>query len=60
MPLNQILKFFSPRKCKGYTINYDDPFWEPCPEHGCTTYQTVEDPSLCYCPLCRRLMIHHD
>lgn len=37
-----------PKKCDGYTINYSDPYWSPCPFHGCTTYQTVEEYTLCY------------
>lgn len=20
-----------PQMCEGYTINYDDPYWDPCP-----------------------------
>lgn len=48
-----------PRTCNGYTINYNDPYHEPCPTHGCTTYQTLEDPSLCYCPKCNWLLIHY-
>lgn len=60
MPLNSILALFGQKRCDGYTIDYNDPYWQPCPKHGCTTYQTVEDASLCYCPLCRRLIIHND
>ena len=48
-----------PKKCEGYMINYSDPYWEPCPDHGCTTYQTEEDPTLCYCPKCGRLLVHY-
>lgn len=49
-----------PAKCEGYTINYSNPYWSPCPFHGCTTYQTVEEYTLCYCPKCRRLLVHND
>ena len=47
-----------PSHCDGYTINYSEPYYEPCPFHGCTTYQTVEDSTLCYCPKCKRLLVH--
>ena len=49
-----------PRKCDGYTINYSDPYWSPCPFHDRTTYQTVEEPTLAYCPKCKRLLVHED
>lgn len=48
-----------PIMCEGYTINYDDPYWDPCPYHHCTTYQTVEDNRYCYCPKCNRLLHHY-
>lgn len=49
-----------PEKVEGYTIDYSDPYWSPCPFHGCTTYQTVEEYTLCYCPKCKRLLVHKD
>ena len=48
-----------PLFCEGHTINYSEPYWDPCPYHGCTTYQTKEDPHLCYCPECNRLLKHY-
>ena len=48
-----------PSKCDGYTINYSNPHWDTCPYHKCTTYQTIEEPTLCYCPKCRRLLVHY-
>ena len=48
-----------PSTCEGYRINYNDPYHEPCPHHGCTTYQTYEDDELCYCPKCNRLLVHY-
>lgn len=49
-----------PKTCQGCTINYSDPYWDPCPYHGCTTYQTVEEPTLCYSPKCGRLLVHYN
>lgn len=49
-----------PYSCQGYRINYNEPYHENCPEHGCTCYQTFENPTLAYCPKCRRLLIHED
>ena len=49
-----------PETCQGYRINYNDPYYEKCPEHGCTCYQTYENPSYAYCPKCGRILIHYD
>lgn len=49
-----------PNTCQGYRINYNDPYHEKCPEHGCTCYQTYENPTLAYCPKCGRILIHED
>lgn len=35
-----------PETCEGYTINYSDPYSDPCLYNGCTTYQTIEEPTL--------------
>lgn len=57
--MNLIQRLFLPDVCEGYRINYNDPYHEPCPHHGCTTYQTYEDDELCYCPKCNRLLVHY-
>ena len=53
------LLFGRPLYVDGYTINYADPFREPCVHCGSTTYQTKEEYTLCYCPKCRRLLVHY-
>lgn len=53
------LQNIRPQTYEGYTINYEDPYYEPCPYHGCITYQTIEDKTLCYCPQCRKLLVHY-
>lgn len=49
-----------PESCQGYRINYNKPYHEKCPDHGCTCYQTFENPTLAYCPKCGRVLIHED
>lgn len=49
-----------PTTCQGYRINYNEPYHEKCPDHGCICYQTFENPSLAYCPKCGRILIHED
>lgn len=49
-----------PDSCQGYRINYNEPYHEKCPDHGCTCYQTFENAALAYCPKCRRILIHED
>ena len=41
-----------PTKKRGYTIDYSNPFHEPCPTHGCKTYRVKETSCLVWCPLC--------
>lgn len=41
-----------PLKKNGYTIDYSNPFNEPCPTHGCKTYRVKETSFLVWCPLC--------
>lgn len=41
-----------PLRKKGYTIDYSNPFHEPCPTHGCKTYHVKETSLLVWCPLC--------
>lgn len=48
-----------PSKVEGFHINYSDPFYEKFPVCGSTTYQTVEDQTVCYCPKCKRLLDHY-
>ena len=55
----QTVEMEYPETCQGYTINYSDPFHEPCPTRGCTTYQTYEERTYCYCPKCKTLLIHY-
>lgn len=48
------------KTCEGYTINYSEPYWDPCPYYGCITYQIVEESTLCYCPKYVRLLVHYN
>ena len=48
-----------PTTYQWYTINYSDQYWDPCPYHKCTTYQTVEERMYCYCPKCKKLLHHY-
>lgn len=44
-----------PSHFKGYTIDYSDPVGEACPNCGHTVYNT-DDPSVAFCPFCRKLL----
>lgn len=55
-----ILNNNMPESCQGYRINYNEPYHEKCPDHGCTCYQTFENPTYAYCPKCGRILIHED
>lgn len=55
---DEFLNIFRVKEYDGYKINYSKPFHEPCPTHGCTTYET-DEPGFCYCPQCGRILIHH-
>ena len=40
----------------GYTVNYNSPFDEPCPDCGGKTFYTLETRDIVYCKRCRRLL----
>lgn len=46
------LQMMFPRKKRGYTIDYRNPFYEKCPTHHCKTYHVKETSTLVWCPLC--------
>lgn len=48
-----------PRKRRGYTIDYSNPFHEPCPTYKCKTYHVKETSSLVWCPLCMDFLKVH-
>lgn len=49
---------FGVKTHKGYTINYNNPYWMKCPYCKGTLYHTKEDIHLCYCPRCKDLISH--
>lgn len=53
-----LYSIFGAKTHKGYTINYNYPYWMKCPCCGGTIYHTKEDIHLCYCPRCKDFTSH--
>ena len=52
----QALQKMFPIVSRGYTIDYSEPYVEPCPTHKCRTYRVKEVSYLVWCPLCMDLL----